>query len=89
MTQQRHIRQFHPLVKSGYAESSRHIKAPPDNPAWPGYVTIVYDHHVTLRIDVAKLANHLVHKITSGRGTQSVMAGGAIRMKINTTKARE
>jgi hypothetical protein len=89
MATQRTIEQFRPLVESGYATTERTAKAPPENPRWPGYITIETDHHVTLRIDVAKLTRHLLEKIARSRGTTSVLAGGAVRLKINTSKERQ
>jgi hypothetical protein len=88
MTIQRKIEQFRPLVESGYATTSRTAKAAQAAPGLNPYYTVTTDHHITLRIDVAKLCRHLIDKIAAGRGNQSVMAGGAIRLKINTSKER-
>jgi hypothetical protein len=86
MAIQRKIHQFRPLVESGYATTRRTVKTSLPGGNTLGYVSLESLHHVTLRIDVAALARHLLEKIVAGRGNTSRMAGGAIRLKINTTQ---
>jgi hypothetical protein len=86
MAIQRKIEQFRPLVESGYATTRRSVRAELQDGVSVGYTTVLSTHHVTLRIDVAALARHLVKKIVAGKGSVSRMAGGAINLKINTTQ---
>lgn len=89
MSIQRQVRQFRPLVESGYYEHRETKKASPDSPRWPGWETVITDCHVTLRIDVARLAADLAGVAASNTRGTATIRNGAIRLTINTTKERE
>lgn len=89
MSRSRHINEFRPLVESGYASTVRCCREQDGAGADWSSAQHIQDHHVTLRIDVANLARQLLEKARDSKTDVSKAFGGAVSLKINTTKERE
>jgi hypothetical protein len=88
MTIQRKVQQMKPLCESAYFTRNEHKNVAPDSREWPVWVIKTFDHHVTLRIDVARLTQAMTEKAARTKTGRITSNAGLIRLTINTTKER-